>query len=141
MTGTANFRNPNYHSPNDTLGTINFDFMTNVVKAAVATLAEEAEIQNSSFAIDSIDILINSTNEIDACKIQISPNPVDDVLHLNSDNCGQELTTLTIYNLQGQLMAEKDFYANLAISVDTKDWTKGVYLLKTATGVKRFLRQ
>jgi len=43
LTDTANFRNPNYHQKTDTIDTLNFDFMTKVVKATVATLLECAE--------------------------------------------------------------------------------------------------
>jgi len=40
ITDTANFRNPNYHQKTDTIETLNFDFMTKVVKATAATLLE-----------------------------------------------------------------------------------------------------
>jgi len=40
ITDTANFRNPNYHKKTDTIETLNFDFMTKVVKATSATLLE-----------------------------------------------------------------------------------------------------
>ena len=39
ITDTADFRNPNYHTPDDTLETLDYDFATNVAKALVATLA------------------------------------------------------------------------------------------------------
>jgi Zn-dependent M28 family amino/carboxypeptidase len=43
LTDTANFRNPHYHRPTDTLDTLNLDFMAAVadgVRAAVTALAE-----------------------------------------------------------------------------------------------------
>jgi len=43
VTDTANFRNPNYHEPTDTLGTIDFAFATSVARwvlAATLILAE-----------------------------------------------------------------------------------------------------
>jgi len=43
ITDTANFRNPNYHQKSDSIDTLNFDFMTKVVKAMAATLLECAE--------------------------------------------------------------------------------------------------
>jgi len=43
ITDTANFRNPNYHQKSDTINTLNFDFMTKVVKAMTVTLLECAE--------------------------------------------------------------------------------------------------
>jgi aminopeptidase YwaD len=46
LTDTANFRNPHYHQPTDTLETLNLDFMASVadaVMAAVMILGESAE--------------------------------------------------------------------------------------------------
>jgi hypothetical protein len=37
VTDTANFRNPNYHGPSDTLETLDLEFATNVTKATLAT--------------------------------------------------------------------------------------------------------
>lgn len=43
LTDTANFRNPNYHQPSDGIDTLDFEFMTQVTRAAAATLFEWAE--------------------------------------------------------------------------------------------------
>ncbi len=43
LTDTANLRNPNYHQPTDTYDTINFDFMSKVIQATVATMLEWGE--------------------------------------------------------------------------------------------------
>ena len=40
VTDTANFRNPNYHEPTDTIDTLDFEFMANVTKAMLATTVE-----------------------------------------------------------------------------------------------------
>ncbi len=40
VTDTANFRNPNYHEPTDTIDTLDFAFMTNVTRAMLATTVE-----------------------------------------------------------------------------------------------------
>jgi hypothetical protein len=39
-TDTANFRNPNYHQPTDTIDTLDFVFATNVTKAMLATTVD-----------------------------------------------------------------------------------------------------
>jgi len=46
FTDGANFRNPHYHRASDTAQTLNFDFMTGIVKATVATVAQFAEIRH-----------------------------------------------------------------------------------------------
>lgn len=38
FTDTANFRNPNYHTPNDTADTVNQEFLTGVTRAAVMAI-------------------------------------------------------------------------------------------------------
>jgi hypothetical protein len=38
VTDTANFRNPNYHQPSDTLDTLDLDFLTDATRATVAGL-------------------------------------------------------------------------------------------------------
>ena len=40
VTDTANFRNPNYHEPTDTIDTLDLPFATNVTKAMLATTIE-----------------------------------------------------------------------------------------------------
>ena len=44
----ADSRNPNYHSAGDTIDTLNFEFMSNVVKATVATYATIANILHAT---------------------------------------------------------------------------------------------
>ena len=39
ITDTANFRNPGYHQPIDTIDTLDYDFLANVTRALFATLA------------------------------------------------------------------------------------------------------
>lgn len=51
LSDTANFRHPNYHRPNETLGSLDFDFMANVVKATVATVAKLADIRHSGVGV------------------------------------------------------------------------------------------
>jgi len=38
LTDTANFRNPHYHQPGDTLATLNLDFLQNVTRAVLASV-------------------------------------------------------------------------------------------------------
>ena len=49
ITDTANFRNPNYHRPSDTLDTLDYNFMGDVAAALVAAVAHHGEVltQNS----------------------------------------------------------------------------------------------
>lgn len=49
ITDGANFRTPHYHQPSDLLLTLDTEFMTQIVKTAVGTLAKEAGLHHSDF--------------------------------------------------------------------------------------------
>lgn len=54
VTDTANFRNPNYHTPNDTLDTLNWDFVTNSTRAVLAgMLTASSSDQNADGVADA----------------------------------------------------------------------------------------
>ena len=44
LTDTANFRNPNYHKPSDTLDTVDPVLVTNVTRATAAAAASTAGV-------------------------------------------------------------------------------------------------
>jgi hypothetical protein len=115
--------------------------MTNIVKAAVATLAEVAELQNSTFATDSINIIINSVSEVSTCNVQIFPNPVVDVLQVKWEDCGQLIDYVKVYSVDGKLVLNEQFSPRSEYSISTKELKEGVYLLETEIGVKRFLKR
>ena len=48
LTDTANFRNPHYHRPTDTLDTLNLDFMVAVADGVTATVLALAEPQGAA---------------------------------------------------------------------------------------------
>jgi hypothetical protein len=53
LTDTANFRNPHYHQPGDTLDTLNLDFISLVCQAvggAAAALADASSFKKISQA-------------------------------------------------------------------------------------------
>ncbi|HPG41144.1 MAG TPA: M28 family peptidase [bacterium] len=62
LTDSGNLRNHIYHSPADTIGTLNFTFMTNIVKAAVVTMARLGEIQHYNTKVT--DLVIANTTAI-----------------------------------------------------------------------------
>jgi Zn-dependent M28 family amino/carboxypeptidase len=105
LTDGANFRNPNYHSPNDTIGALNFTFMSNVVKATVAAVAELAEVQHSTFEITDVVIPV-FTNNIFDCEFSIFPNPNDQFIQLSFEECGYENVRVSLQDLNGKIVHE-----------------------------------
>jgi len=47
LTDTANFRNPHYHRPSDTIDTLNLDFMVSVADAVTAAVIDLAGIADT----------------------------------------------------------------------------------------------
>lgn len=106
LTDGANFRNPNYHSPADTLGNLNFTFMRQVTQAAIATLVKLADVRHAAVEVIAIDPATGSTelaNQQEP-RFSIYPNPTDSevILELNQVNSG--LVKVTVYNLQGKVV-------------------------------------
>ncbi|MBK9017201.1 MAG: M28 family peptidase [Saprospiraceae bacterium] len=101
LTDGANFRNPNYHTPGDTLGTINFTFMANVVKGTVATLAQLAEVHHADTWWVDTDFF-TPTNEAFDCGINISPNPARDLLLIDWTGCTAAIQRLTLLDALGR---------------------------------------
>ena len=140
LTGTAEFRNPDYHTVNDTSGVLNYTFMSNVVKAAVATLAEEAGVHNSSFVEETINIMVNSTEDINSCDFYLSPNPAHEALIFDTQNCPSYFEKVTIYDLNGKVIFnQEDIYAGLEL--DISSWANGIYILKADQFLERFIVQ
>ncbi len=83
ITDGAETRNPNYHQPTDNIETINFDFMTNVVKTGIATLATIAKPLNGSTSKVDISSILSSKVVENTGAVTIMPNPVKDMLIFN----------------------------------------------------------
>ena len=132
LTDGANFRNDNYHSPNDKIETLNFTFMHNVTKAAVATLAELAEIQHATtWWVDTE--FVTPTSEVKNCAFTISPNPVHDFLQISWPTCQTGQLNIKLMDIHGKVVRQ---YLNRNGSsiqqqmVDVRELERGIYFLK-----------
>lgn len=108
ITDGANFRNPHYHTPGDTLSTLNFTFMTNVVKAAIATIIQLAEPLHAGFAtVDLAPLSTKNHNHDINLDLSIYPNPANDKLYIRF-NAPHEMNLQTsIFSLKGELIQKK----------------------------------
>lgn len=60
--------------------------------------------------------------------VTVTPNPFSNVINIHVDNQGMEYT-VRVYNTLGQLvMKTKSSEEN--ITIDTKNWASGVYILR-----------
>lgn len=141
LTNTSEFRTPHYHQASDTVGTLNFTFMSNIVKGAVATLAEQAEIQHSSSATASIELISTPTTDLAPCTLDLYPNPVKNSVNLSMKNCDQFPTYAKIFTLDGRLIRERNINRSSSmVQIDLQDIPNGVYLLETDFGKKKLIK-
>jgi hypothetical protein len=141
LTDGANFRNPNYHSPNDTLGTLNFTFMRQVVKATVAAIAELAEVTHSTSASTDVDILTSVLNH-DHCSPVVYPNPNSNFIRLDLTDCLSQNATLEIYTIAGDIMYSRTLDPTLpTLEILTTQWSPGMYLVVIKSGDRSFQRK
>ena len=139
LTDGSNFRNPYYHSPADTVGTLNFTFMSNVVKAAVGAIAEMAGITHSSYEVAEIELVTGVEGKVSP-NYSIYPNPADDRIVIELD--GQ--ADVELMDQTGRILAQKEI--NNTGTLKLGKLSPAVYLLKISfdTGesiVERVVRQ
>ena len=111
ITDGANFRNPNYHTPGDSIGTLNFGFMGNVVKATVATLARLGGIMHAgadssnTFTIQSTNAVRQSASAAGVMLLQNVPNPSGSTTTIPFVLPARRHVTLEIFDNTGRLVS------------------------------------
>jgi len=111
ITDGSNFRNPNYHSPDDVLDSLDFTFMSNVVKAAVATIVQDARptISASDEFFTKVPTL-DTKQIVYSPKIKVFPNPAANTIRITiEDDFPQYANTWSIYNSNGVLRQSNTF--------------------------------
>lgn len=142
LTDGSNFRNSNYHTVNDELETLNFTFMSQVVKAIVGAVAEEAGIEHSTTASADFSVTTGLDNTLD-CKFQLSPVPVDEHLVLSFGRCDFEAVTVQIFDLTGKRVLEilTQPILTKTVDLDLTALEAGTYLLKASNGAQSISRK
>jgi hypothetical protein len=110
LTDGANFRNECYHTPGDTLNEkLDFTFLSNVVKATIASMAQLAEIQHGDWATASFpnNVPVNVLDQICDFSAFVEPNERD-VLFLEIRSCTFFEAVLELYDMKGALMMQQD---------------------------------
>ena len=142
LTDGANFRNPNYHSPNDTLGTLNFTFMTNVVKAVVGTVAEEAGIIHSTSSTANFSVTTSIHNALN-CEWRMSPVPANENVLLNFERCAVENLKVQVVDVLGKLLLEEEVQPAISTTttLNLTALDSGVYFLRLTDGKRSLSRK
>ena len=132
LTDGANFRNPNYHTPDDTSDKLNFTFMHHVVQATIATLAEVAGFEFAATWWTDTDFT-TPVNEVAACGFQLSPNPARDFLRLDWTDCQIGDFSIELLDINGRIVKWIKCLQQQSVEqqmIDVRVLEKGVYFLK-----------
>lgn len=103
LTDGANFRNLNYHTPADTVGALNFTFMSNIVKATVASICELAKIQHSTAATKQVSGPVQVREISDDCSMNVSYGWNGKYLFFSTSCEVAAWSTLQVFNSEGKL--------------------------------------
>jgi Peptidase family M28/Secretion system C-terminal sorting domain len=142
LTDGANFRNKNYHAASDSLGSINKNFLCNVVKATIATAIKLAELDHSSKQKSIINKPVATREVAENQAFNLSPNPVSDVVTLTCKDCSTLLKNISIFDITGKLiLAQTLENASTSTTINVQSLSKGVYLMQTNWGTKRFVKE
>lgn len=136
ITDGAEFRNPHYHEPSDTVGTLNFTFMRQVVQAVIASVADLGGLQHSSEAIATFQISTD-TEEYHrlACDLSISPLPARSELRLAFGTCTVASLQLELLDHHGRsLLTRKADPMRGDIILPVANLPAGVYWLRLSDG-------
>jgi hypothetical protein len=130
LTDGANFRNMNYHTPDDEFNTLNFNFMTNVVKAAVATLAELADVEHSTTSETAVNLPTKTFEALD-CEVAIYQNAEQNIT-LQFNHCNQQPDLIEIYAINGQRIFQQRMgqFSQNYLEINSKQLPSGLYLVK-----------
>ncbi len=140
----AETRNPNYHDPTDTLGSVNFSFMSDVTKAVFATILNLVQPLHSGEAVAQVSAdPASGVLELDGhCKWTLAPNPTDGRLKIFSENCGDVEITFRMISLDGKVIFQKNISPGKKSEIDfRKDAEPGYYLLELGNLRNSFSRK
>lgn len=110
LTDGANFRNECYHTPGDTLNEkLNFTFLSNVVKATIASMAQLAEIQHGDWATTTFQSNVGVSTPSPLCNFFAyqEPNQLD-ALVLELRSCTYSEAVIELYDMKGTLILQQD---------------------------------
>ena len=129
LTDGANFRNINYHTPEDEFNSLNYTFMSQVIQATIAAVAESAEIQHSSTAETTVSITTSVSNTLD-CNLRLISNTGEETLQIQLEHCTQKPELVQLFSVNGQLLRQYNVVQEERISLSTIGLPDGLYLLK-----------
>ncbi len=129
ITDGANFRNPHYHGPNDVLDSLNFTFMSKVVKATIATIVELAEPHHANYDIAVFGSTVG-LNEIKKERIKVYPNPASKGLWVETENPHNSIENLKVFDVMGKEIFSSEDVNQPKINLSIEQLVSGAYILQ-----------
>ncbi|MFN0216970.1 MAG: M28 family peptidase [Saprospiraceae bacterium] len=134
LTDGANFRNECYHTPGDTLNEkLNFTFMSNVVKATVAAMAQLAEIQHGDWATTTFKSNVSTSPAQTLCNFYAYQQPDQkDAIILEISFCLYSDVLIELFDMKGALLLQQNAILPTEgpFPLYTPNLPEGVYVLK-----------
>ncbi len=139
LTDGADFRNFNYHTPDDVIETLDLPFMSNVVKGTLAAVAELAvPISASSDGVDLSTVLSTADHDHQfPAEINVFPNPTQGMLTLEISNAHHAFRSrMEVFSLDGKLVHRE--VVNIApgtssVSLNFRKLLPGKYIMNLIT--------
>ena len=137
LTDGSNFRNANYHTPNDTPSTIDTLFFLRSVQATLATLATLAEPINSGFDSYLLGDLVgvHAHEHPRACAATARQDRQADLLRVDLGVCSAQGITASLFDARGVRVAGRTFRpADGVHDLPLNGLRAGMYLLVLEDG-------
>lgn len=136
LTDGANFRNFNYHTENDVIETINFEFMEDVVKATIATAASLGGMRHATQETVSVTDWIDSgLSTTFPYQVQIIQNPSKKTLNIQLNQIAQVDIDCQLYDLTGKQMQNSILRkGETTQSLNIGNLQSAIYILKVSNG-------
>ncbi len=143
LTDGANFRNSNYHTVNDVKDSLDFGFMTNVVKATIATVAALAIPRHSDREVFAVSNPVSLPENNWECAFYAHYQKADNSILLNFEGCEPTTISYTLVNEAGKTIStEKDVELQNKMIVPIKTrLSKGMYILQITNAEGQILKQ
>lgn len=145
LTDGAEYRNRNYHTPQDVSDSLNFSFIRNVVMATVATLAELAVPVHAGSA--ETDVTLPNVNAASITEtnpqewMALTPNPGDETVTVRW-GAGNAFTRITVTDLNGKVVydAPVSVTGNQHVLI-TEAFAAGTYVVKVSGKTGHFTQK
>lgn len=134
FTDASEFRNPNYHTPNDVPDSLDMAFLTRCTKAVLATAALMAEPVHAGSATFTLSdaMGIRAPGAAFPCLAEVYPNPARAVVKFRLGACHGTDVFVKLYDAKGQLVIQRALHPALgsaSYALPLKAHARGTYLL------------